>query len=42
MVRVLAPGEEPRTLTVADTLDGGDVLPGFTLAVAHIFAQLQV
>lgn len=27
-----------RTLRETDTLDGGDVLPGFTLAVADIFA----
>jgi hypothetical protein len=26
-------------LTEADTLDGGDVLPGFTLAVRDIFPQ---
>ncbi len=28
-----------RTLTEADTLDGGDVLPGFTLPVRDIFPQ---
>ena len=26
------------TLDVADTLDGGDVLPGFTYPVSYIFA----
>jgi Uma2 family endonuclease len=41
-ITVLAPGQEPRTLTVGDTLDGGDVLPGFSVAVDDIFAQLQV
>ena len=29
------------TLTVADTLTGGDVLPGFTLPVADIFGYLE-
>lgn len=29
------------TLTVADTLDGGLVLPGFTLAVQDLFAELD-
>ena len=28
-------------LSVADTLDGGTVLPGFTLAVAALFAELD-
>lgn len=28
---------QPQRLTVADTLDGGDVLPGFTLPVAECF-----
>jgi Uma2 family endonuclease len=30
-----------RTLTIADTLDGGTVLPGFTIAVGEVFAQLD-
>jgi Uma2 family endonuclease len=29
------------TLGVADTLDGGSVLPGFTLAVQELFAELD-
>jgi hypothetical protein len=29
--------EDPRVLPEADTLDGGDVLPGFALAVREIF-----
>ena len=28
-------------LTTADTLDGGDVLPGFTLKLAELFAELD-
>ena len=31
------PGVEPRTLGEADTLDGGDVVPGFRLPVADLF-----
>lgn len=31
--------DEIRTLGIDDTLDGGDVLPGFTLAVKMIFAD---
>lgn len=30
-------GARPRTLSAHDTLDGGDVLTGFTYAVAHLF-----
>jgi Uma2 family endonuclease len=29
------------TLTVADTLDGGTVLPGFTLPVRELFDELD-
>jgi hypothetical protein len=29
------------TLTTADTLDGGAVLPGFALPVAELFAYLD-
>lgn len=32
---------EQRSLTEADRLDGGDVLPGFSLAVASIFAEID-
>lgn len=32
-----APGLPPRMLTVEDELDGGDVLPGFRVALADIF-----
>jgi Uma2 family endonuclease len=36
-VEVYAPGSAPKTLGINETLDGGDVLPGFTLAVSAIF-----
>lgn len=36
-VTVHAPGLTPRTLRVGDTLDGGDVLPGFALPLAELF-----
>ncbi len=36
-VTVYALGQEPRTLHEGDILDGGDVIPGFTLAMADIF-----
>jgi Uma2 family endonuclease len=38
-VIVLAPGKPAKTLTINDTLDGGDVLPGFKLAVRDIFPE---
>ena len=37
-VTVHAPDVEPRTLGKGDTLDGGDVLPGFALPLAELFA----
>lgn len=37
-VEVYAPGVVAHVLTSTDTLDGGDLLPGFTLAVSAIFA----
>jgi Uma2 family endonuclease len=37
-VTVHQPGHEPRVLNELQTLDGGDVLPGFSLPVEHIFA----
>ena len=37
-VTVYSRDEKPRVLTENDILDGGDVLPGFTLPVAEIFA----
>jgi hypothetical protein len=40
-VEVHAPGQTARILGITDTLDGGDVLPGFTLAVKEIFPETQ-
>ena len=41
-VTVYTPGAaDERILRPGDTLDGGDVLPGFTAPVAEIMAQLQ-
>ena len=36
-VEVYSPGQESVTRTVADTLDGADVLPGFSLPVRALF-----
>ena len=36
-IAVHAPGRDVRMLGEADTLDGGDVLPGFSCRVAEIF-----
>jgi Uma2 family endonuclease len=36
-IDVYPPGKPMRTLGVSDTLDGGDVLPGFTLPVRNLF-----
>jgi hypothetical protein len=36
---VWTPGHDvPVTLSIGDTLDGADVLPGFTYALADLFA----
>jgi len=37
-ITVIASGKLTRVLQSNDTLDGGDVLPGFTVPVAEIFA----
>jgi len=37
-VDVYAPGQPPKSYSMGDVLDGGDVLPGFTVAVAELFA----
>ena len=37
-VSVFRPDATPTKLTLGDTLDVGDVLPGFTIPVAEIFA----
>jgi Uma2 family endonuclease len=37
-VEVYVPGEDVREFGLDDSLDGGDVLPGFTLSVQDIFS----
>lgn len=37
-VIILAPGQAPRTATAGETLDGGEVLPGLSIAVDDLFA----
>ncbi len=39
IVDVYAPGKPLKTLGIDATLDGGDVLPGFTLSVKKLFAD---
>jgi hypothetical protein len=36
-VLILAPGAAPRTATAGETLDGGGVLPGLSIAVDDLF-----
>lgn len=38
-IEVYLPGVPPQVLSKADTLSGGDVLPGFTIPVAGIFPK---
>jgi hypothetical protein len=38
-VKVHVPGQPPKTLGVDEKLDGGDVLPGFTLLIRDIFPE---
>ena len=38
-IAVYAPGQPVRIFGIDDTVDGGDVLPGFRLAVKEIFPQ---
>jgi Uma2 family endonuclease len=40
-VTVYALGAQSRLLRAGDTLDGGDVLPGFAVPVDEVFAQLR-
>jgi Uma2 family endonuclease len=40
-VRVYRPGEDSRLLGSGDVLDGGDVLPGFSVPVDEIFAEIE-
>jgi Uma2 family endonuclease len=39
-VRVCSPGVASRTLTGADVLDGGELLPGFEMTISEVFADL--
>lgn len=39
-IAVLTSDADALLLTIDDTLDGGDVLPGFSVPVAEIFAQI--
>mgnify|MGYP005838089475 CR=1 FL=1 len=38
-IDVFAPGQPKRTLGIDDTLDGGDALPGFSVAVHEVFER---
>jgi Uma2 family endonuclease len=40
-VRIYRPGADPRILHPGDTLDGGDVLSGFSVAVDDVFAEIE-
>ena len=40
-VQVFTSAKRSRTLTEEDTLDGGEVLPGFTLSLRVLFAELE-
>ena len=40
-IAVLAPEQESQTLAAGDTLEGGEVLPGFSVPVDDIFAQIH-
>jgi len=40
-IAVLAAGQEGKTLYAGDTLDGDDVLPGFSVVVDEIFAKCR-
>ena len=40
-IAIHRPGQPPETLGVADTLDGGELLPGFSIPVRRIFGLPQ-
>lgn len=40
-VRVHQPGLSVVTLSRDDTLDGGEILPGFTLPLSRLFAEVE-
>jgi hypothetical protein len=37
-IKVYRPGHDPRELGITDTLDGGEVVPGWTMPVREVFA----
>lgn len=39
LIDVYEPGKAPRALGMNDSLDGGTVIPGFTLALKELFAE---
>jgi len=41
-ITIQVPNQEGRVLTTSDTLDGGDVLPGLSVAVGEIFDRMRV
>jgi Uma2 family endonuclease len=41
IVRVFTPSGAVESLNASQTLDGGDVLPGFTLVLSELFAELD-
>jgi len=41
IVRVFTPSGAVESLDASQTLDGGDVLPGFTLVLSELFAELD-
>ncbi len=41
VVEVYAPGQPPRTVGIDGVLDGGDVLPGFSVAVKELFPEVK-
>lgn len=40
LVDIYKPGKDPHPVGIDGSLDGGDVLPGFTVTVKEIFAQV--
>ncbi len=40
-VQAHQPGQPARTLSVSETLDGSDILPGFALSLAELFAEVE-
>ena len=42
MITVETPGQDARVLKPGEALDGGNVLPGFSVAVDEIFFQMRI